>query len=221
MRGAFITFEGLDKSGKTTQARVLAEALARSGRAVLLTQQPGGSPLCAEIARLTRDGRHFGRMAPVAELMLYLADRAQHVHEAILPALELGKVVVCDRYTDSTAAYQGYGRGVSLDTLTALNEVATGGVTPDLTLLVDIPVAEARRRGLGKAVSPGSASPSPDRMEMEQTIFYERVRAGYLRIAASDPERIVVLDGLEAAERVSERVRAVVEAVLKKKDSGP
>ena len=216
MRGVFITFEGLDKSGKTTQARVLAEALARSGRAVLLTRQPGGSPLCAEIARLTRDGRHFGRMAPVAELMLYLADRAQHVHEAILPALELGKVVVCDRYTDSTAAYQGYGRGVSLDTLTALNEVATGGVTPDLTLLVDIPVAEARRRGLGKA-----EGVSTDRMEMEQTIFYERVRAGYLRIAASDPERIVVLDGLEAAERVSERVRAVVEAVLKKKDSGP
>lgn len=218
MRGAFITFEGIDKSGKTTQARLLTEALTQSGRAALLTRQPGGSPLCAEIARLTRDGRHFGRMAPVAELMLYLADRAQHVHEVILPALESGRIVVCDRYTDSTVAYQGYGRGLGLDTLATLNSVATGGLVSDLTLLVDVPPEEARRRGLGRATSPDDSldrPPSLDRMEMEQAAFFERVREGYLRIAASDPGRVTVMDGREDVDRLSEKIRAVVEAMLK------
>ncbi len=209
MRGVFITFEGLDKSGKTTQARLLSEALARTGREMVLTQQPGGSPLCAEIARLTRDGRHFGMMAPLAELMLYLADRAQHVHEVILPALESGKVVVCDRYTDSTVAYQGYGRGLGLDTLVTLNGIATGGVTPALTFFIDIPVEEAFRRGLGGAA---------DRMEMEQAAFFDRVRQGYLRMAASDPGRVTVMDGREGVDRLSEKICAVVETALKIKD---
>lgn len=203
MRGLFITFEGIDKSGKTTQARLLTEFWTRSGREALLTRQPGGSPLCAEIWGIIRDRRHFEQMAPLTELMLFAADRAQHVREVILPALEAGKAVVCDRYTDSTVAYQGYGRGLNLDTISRLNDTATGGLTPDLTFIIDISVEEARRRGLGKAT---------DRMEMEQAAFYERVREGYLRIAVSDPKRVIVFDGCDTVDRVSEKVRAAAEA---------
>ena len=206
MRGFFITFEGIDKSGKTTQARLLTDFLGRSGREVLLTQQPGGSPLCAEIWGVIRDRRHFGQMAPLAELMLFAADRAQHVQEVILPALEAGKVVVCDRYTDSTVAYQGYGRGLDLDSIRTLNHTATGGLTPDLTFVIDVSVEEARRRGLGRAA---------DRMEMEQVSFYGRVREGYLRIAASDPDRVTVFDGCDPMDRISEKVRTIVRARMK------
>jgi len=205
VRGLFITFEGIDKSGKTTQARLLAEFLTGSGRETVLTRQPGGSPLCEEIWGLIRARRHFGQMAPLTEMMLFAADRAQHVREVILPALEAGKAVVCDRYTDSASAYQGYGRGLDLDAIRALNDTATEGLTPDRTFFIDIPVEEALKRGLGKAA---------DRMEMEQAAFYERVREGYLRIAASDPGRVVGVDGCEAVGRVSEKVRAVVETVL-------
>lgn len=206
MRGLFVTFEGIDKSGKTTQARLLAEFLSQSGREVALTQQPGGSPLCAEIWGLIRDRRHFGQMASLTELMLFAADRAQHVREVILPALEAGRSVVCDRYADSTVAYQGYGRGLSLDTISRLNEAATEGLTPDRTFFIDIPVEEAFRRGLGRAA---------DRMEMEQAAFYERVRAGYLRIAALDSRRVVAVDGCDAVGRIAERVRAVVEEMMR------
>ncbi len=207
MRGLFVTFEGIDRSGKTTQARLLAEFLSQSGREVALTQQPGGSPLCAEIWGLIRDRRHFGQMASLTELMLFAADRAQHVREVILPALEAGKSVVCDRYTDSTVAYQGYGRGLSLDAISRLNETATEGLIPDRTFFIDIPVEEAFRRGLGKAA---------DRMEMEQAAFYERVREGYLRIAASDSRRVLLVDGCDTVDGVAEKVRANIQG----KDEG-
>ncbi|MSS73775.1 MAG: dTMP kinase [Candidatus Latescibacteria bacterium] len=202
----FITFEGIDKSGKTTQARLLMDFLRQSGREALLTQQPGGSPLCAEIWGVIRNHRHFGQMAPLTELMLFAADRAQHVREVILPALGGRKAVVCDRYTDSTVAYQGYGRGLDLDIISRLNDTATEGLTPDLTFFIDIPVEEAFRRGLGRTA---------DRMEMEQAAFYERVREGYLRIAASDPDRVAVFDGCEPMDRISEELRAVVSVRMK------
>jgi dTMP kinase len=124
----------------------------------------------------------------------------------VLPALEAGKAVVCDRYTDSTVAYQGYGRGLDLDTIRTLNATATGGLTPDLTFFIDTPVEEAVRRGLGRTA---------DRMEMEQAAFYERVREGYLRIAASDPGRVIVFNGCDAMDRISGEIRAVVGARLK------
>lgn len=206
MRGLFFTFEGIDRCGKTTQARLLAEFLRQSGREVVLTQQPGGSPLCAEIWGLIRDRRHFGQMASLTELMLFTADRAQHVREVILPALEAGRSVVCDRYADSTVAYQGYGRGLSLDTISRLNEAATEGLVPARTFFIDIPVAEALRRGLGRGA---------DRMEMEQVAFYERVREGYLRIAASDPWRVLVVDGCDTVDRVAEQVRDAVQERMK------
>jgi dTMP kinase len=205
VRGLFVTFEGIDKSGKTTQARLLAEFLRQSGREVALTQQPGGSPLCAGIWGLIRDRRHFGQMASLTELMLFAADRAQHVREVILPALEAGRSVVCDRYADSTVAYQGYGRGLSLDTIARLNDAATEGLAPERTFFIDIPVEEALRRGLGRGA---------DRMEMEQVSFFERVREGYLRIAASDPRRVLVVDGCDTADRVAEQVRAAIRETM-------
>jgi dTMP kinase len=211
VRGLFVTFEGIDRCGKSTQARMLAEALAGSEPGLVLTRQPGGSPVGLQIARLIQDGRHFGRMAPVAELMLYLADRAQHVHEVVLPALESGRIVLCDRYADSTTAYQGYGRGLDLEIVSALNRAATGGLNPDLTLYFDIPVAWAYRRGLDR--------PS-DRMEMEQAAFFERVREGYLRIAAEEPERVRILDGRKTIPELSHTVRGAVTALVAARRAG-
>ncbi len=211
MRGFFITFEGIDRSGKSTQADLLAEGLASTDHQVVHTWQPGGSPICSEIARLIHDRTHFGRMDAFTELMLYIADRSQNVREVILPAIGLGKIVLCDRYTDSTVAYQGYGRGLSLETISSFNQIATKGLVPDLTVFIDISVEEAQRRDLENAA---------DRMEMEKAPFFERVREGYLRIAESDPERVRVLDGCKPVESISEEIRTIVDRALKDMGSG-
>jgi dTMP kinase len=190
--GLFITFEGPEGSGKSTQIRLLATALKRHGVPVVVTAEPGGSPVGLEIRRLLLKAPV--KPSPEAELFLFLADRADHVSSVIRPALERGTVVLCDRYTDSTLAYQGGGRGIPLSKLKHLNEEATGGLTPRLTFLMDLPVekglARAGKREGGKK----------DRMESERLAFHRRVRSTFLALAQKEPKRFRVLDATRNVE---------------------
>jgi dTMP kinase len=201
--GTFITLEGVEGCGKTTQAALLADALAQAGRAVTRTREPGGTPLAERVRRLVLDAAADG-LAPEGELLLYLAARCDHVARRIRPALAEGQWVVCDRYNDATLAYQGYGRGLDLGKVRRLLQWA-GGPVPDLTLLLDVPVetglARAGRRGAG------------NRLDREEAAFHQRVRAGYLELAAAEPERIVVVDGTAPVDAVR---AAILEAVHKR-----
>lgn len=205
----FISFEGIEGSGKSTALTLLAQELERRGYDVLRTREPGGCGLGRAIRPILLDARTRS-LNMRAELYLFLADRAQHVAEVIRPALEAGQIVLCDRYTDSTLAYQGYGRGLDPEKLRHINEMATGGLVPDLTLLMDLPVglglerAGLRNQRQGTVLSEG-------RFDAESMDFHERVRQGYLAIAAEEPQRIarinaeqrpedVLLQGLSAVE---------------------
>ena len=186
MAGFFITFEGIDKSGKTTQARLLVERLRAEGFEVLLTREPGGTDLGREIRRSLLRQPADSEVSASAEMLLFAADRAQHVAEVIRPGLAAGKVVVSDRFVDSTLAYQGYGRGCDQAELRAVQKIAAGGLRPDLTVLVDVDVATARER---------SGNASPDRLEGGSDSFFERVRSGYLAQWEAEPERVCRVDG--------------------------
>jgi dTMP kinase len=179
-RGLFITLEGPDGAGKSTQARLLARELRRLGHRVLLTREPGGSAQAAKIRALVLETR--GRLSPGAELLLFLADRAQHVVDSIEPALSKGQIVLCDRFGDSTLAYQGGGRGFSMAQVEALNHFATGGLKPRLTLLFDL----GPRQSLGRARRRSGA----DRIERAGEAFHARVRSAFLRLAKKEPRRI-------------------------------
>ena len=189
----FITFEGGEGSGKTAQARALHRRLARLDIPVVLTHEPGGTPLGSRIARSLKWVLEVD-ISPLSELLLFNASRAQLVDEVIRPELAGGKVVICDRYTDSTVAYQGYGRGLDMEIVRKINDVATGGLLPDLTVLLDIPVEEGFAR---KGVS------ARDRFEEEDISFHQRVREGYLRLAEAEPERWLVIDATQSRKRIA------------------
>src|SRR5574341_2559391 len=191
---AFITLEGIEGCGKSTQAQRLC---ARLGERAVLTCEPGGTRLGRDIRELLLEPSR-GTMAPVAEALLYLADRAQHVAEVIRPALEAGRTVVADRYIDSTFAYQGYGRGLPMDLLRAVTALATGGLKPALTLFLDVPVV----LGLERVGSRGRH----DRLESERAEFHERVRRGYLTLMEQEPERWRRVDGEGREDDVASRV---------------
>lgn len=193
----FITFEGIEGAGKTTLAGLLADWLHEQGVPVLTTREPGGSPIGGYLRELILNHA----VHPRAELFLFLAERAQHVSQVIRPALDAGQWVLCDRYTDSTLAYQGYGRGVDLATLRQLNQIATEGLEPDLTVLIDLPVEVALSR-----------ASDANRFEHEPLAFHERVRQGYLQESRQFPRRYIVLDGTRPLSDLQEALRqAVVE----------
>jgi dTMP kinase len=193
----FITFEGLDGSGKTTQVQLLAARLEAEGAEVVITREPGGTPLGEEIRDLVL---HGGDMAPWAEAALYAASRAQHVEELIRPALARGATVLCDRYVDSSVAYQGIARGLGLDRVLELNLAAVGGLMPDHTILIEIESRSAVAR----------MSEERDRIEREDDGFHARVADGYRQLAALFPERYVIVDGTVAPELIAEEIYGAV-----------
>jgi len=208
-----ITFEGLDCSGKSTQAKLLVEKLKvvipgikGMNPTVRFVREPGGTSISERIREILLDKDHH-ELTDAAELFLFSASRSQLVKEMIFPALRRGETIVCDRFSDSTTAYQGYGRGLDLQTVQAINNLTTSGTKPDLTLLIDIPVEEVERR---RALM---GSPN-DRMEEAGRQFYERVRNGYLKIAQEERGRVVVIDGSESIENVARAVWTVVEPWL-------
>ncbi len=206
MAGRFITFEGIEGGGKTTQLRRLADRLAAAGHPVITTREPGGDPLAEAIRGLLLDPAH-APVAPAAELLLYAAARAQHVARVIRPALMSGGIVLCDRYADSTEAYQGGGRGVDGKTLRLLRAIATDGVEPDLTLLLDLDPEE----GLARAGSRGGA---PDRIEGESIGFHRRVREAFLEIARREPHRCRVVDASRDEGAVAAEIWEIVQTAL-------
>jgi dTMP kinase len=197
----FITFEGPEGCGKTTQARRLAAALEAHGRRVCLTREPGGTPIAEQVRGVLLSPDNAG-MLPETETLLYLAARAQHTADVIRPALLAGVTVLCDRYTDSTLAYQGHGHGLPLPILRQMDAFATGGLQPDLTIYLDLPVVVglARKRGA-----------EWNRLEGQAISFHERVRAGYLALIEQTPERFVVFDAQRSVEELATAILAAVE----------
>jgi dTMP kinase len=221
-RGKFITFEGLDGTGKSTQMRKLAEALRAAGHTVVETREPGGTVTGEKIRRVLLDSKTEG-LAPLAEMALMFASRAQHIAEVIQPALERGQIVLCDRFTDSTEAYQGGGRKLGSEVVLKLHRVLCGDLQPDLTILLDSDpaksVGRARRRnqrashGAGKNV--GKRHSDENRFEQQNRAFFARVHEGYLAIAAREPQRVVAVDANGTPAQTHHRIKEVVGRKLK------
>lgn len=200
----FITFEGCEGCGKSAQSRALHKRLTETNIAAVLTQEPGGTPLGESIARwLKWDGDPD--ISPLAELLLFNASRTELVSKVLRPALDDGKVAISDRYTDSTIAYQGYGRGLDLATVAAINDTATGGLKPDLTILLDVPPEEGLRRKEGTP---------RDRFEQEDIDFHRRVRDGYLELASKEPSRWLVVDSTRSKAKVARLIWQKVKQLM-------
>ncbi len=201
-QGLFVTFEGADGCGKTTQQMLAADYLENKGYEVLITREPGAKGLGEKLREILLN--YHGSVSERCESLLFLADRAQHVDNMILPAVEKGQIVLCDRYTDSTVAYQGYGRQQNLVRINKLNDFATNFLKPDLTFVFDIDVETSMQR-VGK---------EKDRLESEGKEFHNRVRNGYLEIAKQEPERIKVIDASMSIEEIHEEVKKVIDFYL-------
>jgi dTMP kinase len=205
MGGRLIVFEGVEGCGKTSQMQLCAEWLQSLGISVIITREPGGTELGVHLRRLLLEKKQDQPVAEVTELLLYAADRAQHVAQELIPNLSAGKYVLCDRYVDSTIAYQGYGRGLDMNLIHQLNHIATGGLTSDLTIWldVDVEVGLARKRGDGLGL---------DRIEQETIAFHRRVQQGYGDLAASSPTHIVRVDGSLSKATVHKTIQEVLHA---------
>ena len=197
-KGLFITFEGGDGCGKTTQINLLDEYLRSKGYQTLLTREPGSKGLGIKLREILLN--YDGDVSPRAESFLFLADRAQHVDCIIKPALENGVIVLSDRHTDSTVAYQGYGRGLDLEQIHNLNSIATNGLKPDLTIVLDVDVETSQKR----------VGAEKDRMESAGIEFFERVRKGFLEIAKQEPERVKVVDSTQTIEEIHKQILELV-----------
>jgi dTMP kinase len=212
--GCFITFEGIEGCGKTTQIKLLAQRLEKLGHRITVTREPGGSPVADKIRNILLDADNRA-MVPMTELLLYAAARAQHVSEVVAPALEVDRIVLCDRYTDATIAYQGCGRGLDRKVIDELNRLATAGVRPDITLLLDCPAETGLERAFSRIN--GSTGAREERFELESLQFHRRVREGYLELAAKEPERFIVID---AGRSIVEIEDAIADAVLARLEAG-
>lgn len=199
----FITFEGPDGTGKTTQIARLADALTDRGLDVIRTREPGGTRISDQIRALLLDPAHT-EMTDPAEVLLYAASRAQHVHELILPALAAGKLVLCDRFIDASMAYQAYGLGIDPEIVRQVNAYASGGLQPDRTYMLDLSVEQSMARLQARAQ--GSEAAAIDRIEGKQAAYHQRVRDGFRRIAEQDGKRVLVVDASESAERIHSRI---------------
>jgi len=203
-RGIFISLEGVEGCGKSTQAKLLADYIEKLGYLIVLTHEPGGTPIAEKIREILLEPQ-YTEMQTITELLLYLASRAQHVSELISPALDEGKIVICDRFSDATFAYQGYARGIDMDCLKQLNEVATSGLEPDLTLLLDLEPEGGFQRKSGQYW---------DRLENESADFHSKVRKGYLSIADSEPQRVKVINAVGSTEDVHSHIKECVDQKL-------
>jgi dTMP kinase len=212
--GLFITFEGIEGCGKTTQVRLAAEYLRRKGIVPVVTQEPGGTPLSDKIRRILLNRGTF-QIGAAAEVLLFAAARAQHVEDVIQPALKENRVVLCDRYSDATIAYQGYGRGMDTGILRRIIDFASRSLSPDLTLLFDVPVELGLKRALGR-ISKKKGSAAEDRFEQEAGEFHQRIREGYLELAGLEPARFRVLDGSKAIDEIHRAVCAFIDEALKR-----
>lgn len=208
MRGIFISLEGIEGTGKTTQARLLAQHLSGKGFTVTKTEEPGGTPISLKIREILLAPESKG-IVPVAELLLYNASRVQHIREIIIPALERGEVVITDRFSDSTAAYQGYGRGIDLKLIDALDLISTNRLRPDITIVLDIDVETGLRRN--KSIN------KKDRLELEDVSFHEKVRKGFIALAEKDKKRMKVIDCSGTVETVRKDIVAVIDDFLNKR----
>lgn len=207
-RGLFLTIEGPDGAGKTTQARMLVERL-RPRIPILYTREPGGTAIGERIREILLSPAH-PEMNPLTEMLLFAASRAQFVAEVILPALRSGRVVLSERFVDASIAYQGFGRGIDLEVVRRVNEIATGGLRPDLTILVDIDPEVGLRR-----IQRGAGGKKPgDRLEQEDLAFHRRVREGFLAIAREEPGRVVVVQGDRPIPEVHREITLLVEKFL-------
>ncbi len=197
-KGLFITFEGGEGAGKSIQVEILASHFREDGHSVVVTREPGGTRIGEQIRTITHDPENVD-LHPIAEAYLMAASRAQHVEEIIFPALEKGDIVVCDRFVDSSIAYQGYGRKLGPGIIARLNEIAVNGAQPDITILLNIdPSIGAKRRDHG--------SKKKDRLDLQQLDFYRRVHEGYLKLAADNPSRYIVIDASKSIEKVAESI---------------
>lgn len=205
-KGILISFEGIEGTGKTIQSRLLYEYLTKKGYKVILTEEPGGTRIGLKIRDLLLSVENK-EMTPVSELLLYNASRAQHIKEIILPAINKGAIVITDRFSDSTVAYQGFGRGIYLKLIDFIEGIVTEGLKPDLTLLLDLDakIGLMRNKGINKT----------DRLELENLEFHKRVRDGYLKIAAKEPERIKLIDASKSMKVIHRKIISIVMDFIK------
>ena len=209
MTGTFITFEGIDGSGKSTQLRLLGNFLRANGCDALITREPGGTTLGLRLRAALLDAME--EVDPLTELLVFAADRAQHVRRMLRPALEAGRVVISDRYADATVAYQGAGRGFSTELITQIVQLATEGLKPDLTLLFDVSIEESTNRTTRRSTSRGASGKAPrDRLDIEHADFHTRVRYAYLQIALAEPERVKLIYTSGPVEHTHERVKEII-----------
>ena len=213
MRGLFITMEGMDGCGKSTQLRRLASALADRGLNPIVTREPGGTPLGEGVRDLLSSDASTTAV-PAAELFLIVAARAQHVSDLVRPALERGEIVISDRYTDSTVAFQGYGRGLDLGLIESINAAATGGLRPDLTIVLDLAPEQAQAR-----MSPRPVGGWLGAVDLEKLDFHTRVRRGYLELAVREADRIRIVEAVGTADETHAGVMRVVESILERRES--